>query len=346
MEVNPIYPEKNAIVMFCDKNYFEYINVTLQSIIDSASINNYDVVIIYDSNEKFVPSIEIPNNFSIRAVPIDIDFSKYVLYESKWISKTAYYRLFIPKIFKDYNRVLYIDCDILITKNIDELFGIKFEEDEIIGGCSEFFFWELLRKTDSKLPNQFKTLKDYYKEILNLDESYPYINSGVLLFDIEKCNDFNFTEKCFELISNNPLEDKFLLCHDQDVINSVCKHHIHFLGPEYNYMWFEVSSYTVSVKYKRKKNDELERCAKDLVAIYPNMKIIHYAGMTKPWIKPYYDYKLAVYWWRYALKTKYFYDFMAKMSSTVKASIYKMLELKENAEKNLKKEEITLDSFF
>ena len=321
MTINPIF-NKNAIVLFSDENYINYAKIVVQSIIETSSkTSKYDVIILSDADLD--NTFNTPDNVSVRIMKTGIDLEQYNLYESGFISKASYYRLFIPKIFSQYEKVLYLDCDLVLIKNIDEIFDMDFEDNVIIA-CPEFCFWTTLCKKDNNLPKDFIDNRDYYYKFLGLNENIPYINSGVILFNIKNSNDFQFTEKCLDLIKNNPYE--FFLYHDQDIINGICNGHIKFLEDKYNYLWCLASSYAYSVRLPR-KNLIKER---DLYQSYYNdAKIIHYASRSKPWSKPYYDYKLGMYWWRYASHTDIFHELLGKMSKSVKRNILDNLEKTE-----------------
>lgn len=320
MIIQPLFSERNAIVLICSKKYFDYAKVTIQSIVETSSKNNYDIVIISESEQPL--GFDFPENISVRNFSFSEDISDFIFWEDPNISKETYFKIFVPKIFKQYNKVLYLDSDTIVSKNIDELFNIVFKQNEIIAGVEEFQYWNLLNKTVKNLPKQFKTTKDYYKEIFKLDGSQTYINAGVLLFDIQKCNYFNFTEKCLEIIKNNPLENKFLHCYDQDVINSACVNCIHYLGFEYNFIAFQVSIYALKIRYSRKKIDKDK--IEEFVQTQP--KIIHYASSQKPWSKPWVNYELSLFWWKNVFKIGMFDYFAERLSQNVRKKIAEMLK--------------------
>jgi lipopolysaccharide biosynthesis glycosyltransferase len=326
MKITPIYPEKNAIVLFCDKNYYDYAKVTIYSLVDCISPDKtYDIVLISDSEELDI-NLDLPKNVSLRVFPMEPP-SGVTFYESVHLTKVAYYRLFIPKIFKEYSRVLYLDGDLVILQNIDEIFRTEFQENEVIGCIKEFHFWELIKKKPEGMPKQFKKIHEYYKEILGLTNSDPYINSGVLLFDIQKCLDFGFVEKSLELIEKNPFPDKYFHCHDQDVINCICKGRMHFFSNRYNFLSVFVSQYSIDIKYYRKKIDPKEVQA--LIEDSKKVKILHFASYVKPWKKPYVDYKLSVLWWKVAMNHGLFEHFAEKLSKNVRQKILDRLNPKD-----------------
>ena len=62
MIIQPLFSERNAIVLICSKKYFDYAKVTIQSIVETSSKNNYDIVIISESKQPL--GFDFPENIS------------------------------------------------------------------------------------------------------------------------------------------------------------------------------------------------------------------------------------------------------------------------------------------
>ena len=323
MEIEPLY-DKIGIAFFCDENYIKYASVTIQSLINvSSSSKKYDIVVITSCDCSNINEyVNGKENISIRMFNINdlINVSKYHFYESAHISKTAYYRLFIPKIMEKYELVLYMDCDMIAKKNIDEYLNVN-RHPNILGVVEDFYFFKMLRKNDKLLPKKYKTTHDYYKQELDIEPEITtrYFNSGLLFFNIQKCIDFNLTEKCFELMNKND----FLFCHDQDLLNSVCKNNIDWLPQEMNVILPFVSSYGYNIRLPR-KNMLVER--DEYQKVYDNAYVLHYCG-PKTWVKPSYDYSLALNWWNVVKDMPKYKEgiYFSKLSKTIQEKIVNML---------------------
>ena len=78
-------------------------------------------------------------NVSLRFIDINKYFDKYknvefyTLENISYITKSMYSRFFIPKIFYNYNKVLYLDVDTLINDNLVELYQTDLENYLIAG---------------------------------------------------------------------------------------------------------------------------------------------------------------------------------------------------------------------
>ena len=108
-----------------------------------------------------------------------IDMSKYVfdfsgLDMQHW-TRAIFYRMMIPEIFKNLDRILYIDCDTLVLSDLFDFFNTEFTADTDIAMVVDKFSWK----------SQIVKLK-----------TKNYFNSGMILFDINKCRESEFSKKC------------------------------------------------------------------------------------------------------------------------------------------------------
>ena len=85
----------------------------------------------------------------------------------------ALFRLSLPYV-TDLSKIIYLDCDILVNLDINELWNIDLEGNcfagVVDGSVSKSTFWT----------------PDYIRRILNHDKLSSYINSGVLVMNLEK----------------------------------------------------------------------------------------------------------------------------------------------------------------
>ena len=118
----------------------------------------------------------------------------FIKFEFQKFSQVAYYRLISP-IFIPLDRIIYHDCDVLVFKDLYELYHTPFKNNYALG------FFDL-----------FSDAIDYLGLI-----SEKYINDGVLLLNLEKIRQDN---KHYELLYM-AVNYKKLKHQDQTVINYV-----------------------------------------------------------------------------------------------------------------------------
>jgi lipopolysaccharide biosynthesis glycosyltransferase len=134
----------------------------------------------------------LPNIVSMRGVPI-VSFGRLIISEILPLSVTS---------------VLYVDTDIKIRKNIDELLRINFHQ--VIGGIRQ--------KSVGLLNNEGA-------------EIYDYFNAGVLVMNLEKWRLQGVGEKIIDVMnSRGPFEYM-----DQDVLNFVFENSWFEIDQKYNF---------------------------------------------------------------------------------------------------------------
>lgn len=258
---------KNINILFSvNKKFLEFLEEIIFSILYYSSekvniylmyqeneLNNEDIKNIIDFVEETINGKIIPIKFDasrLNGVPITDD-------EGSFFGMEAYSRLFCPfKLPKEVDKILYLDADMICTGDINELYNIPFDGKTWVA-CED----KGIKKKDLKR--------------LGLGEKQKYINSGMLLINVEKLRRDYTEEIIINLINENK---KVLIYPDQDFINKVFVNDIKIVDCRYNLI------------------------AKDVRYSELNIKplIIHYAGSVKPWsddvsrfdkefIEPYYE---------------------------------------------------------
>lgn len=302
----PVYDNGVNVVFSCDKNYVSYLAVTLSSIIENSSLNNdYDIVIlhqdIYDYQKRFILSLcrEHPN-VSIRFFNMTnyiTDFGLDRLFTVNHITISAYFRLFVGKIFSEYKKIIYLDCDLILTTDIAQLFFIDIQEYPIAAAADVTISNSLY--TTGFNQGAWNYFKKYMFETLGFSNQKNYFNSGVMLIDIEKFNSVEL-DYLFDLAKRN---NKFF--HDQNVLNAAFEDNYFQLPQEWNFQW-NIKFHSINGCYKK-------MLPNDILTLYEEYDvmpaIIHYTSHEKPWNNPYHSF--ADIWWKYARKSP-FYEILLK----------------------------------
>lgn len=124
-------------------------------------------------------------------------------------SFSTYYRLlcasYIPQ---DVERLLYLDIDIRVLKDIRGVFADYDLSNSLLAG-----------QLDHALPlDDFMTKRSDSERIYIPRETY--FNAGVMLINLKMWREIDVESIAFNLIKNYKLE-----CHDQTIINYICKFH-------------------------------------------------------------------------------------------------------------------------
>ena len=156
---------------------------------------------IGEQNKIKLKELEERYNFTITYLYLEKEKlpSFYISYH---ITEESYYRIFIANLLPNINRVIYLDCDLIVKGDIRELFFTDIGNN-IVGAVEEC---------------------DYF-------EQKNYFNAGVLLLNLKQWRKENITNKSIEVINEKKEDLKY---HDQDVLNIVLKNKVEFLDLKWN----------------------------------------------------------------------------------------------------------------
>ena len=177
-KILPAYPEKNVIVLGSSKSYMIYAIVAIQSIIACASPEkNYDIVLLNDASALYydyiLKKMNIPRNISIRRYNPEEYVQQLGLQKIKlWdrLSIVTFFRLACPEIFEQYEKVLYIDSDMVAVEDVYKLFQFDMHGAPI-AAVKDFETQRILNKErmngNKEITNYFlnlgiKKLDDYF----------------------------------------------------------------------------------------------------------------------------------------------------------------------------------------
>lgn len=293
--IKPIMKDAISIVFAPDNNYCKYFSVALKSLIDNSAADRfYDIVIlatdITDRNKRMLLEM-LPKNFSLRF----FDVSKFVKEQLGSLNLTAknhwsvntFYRLFIPMLMPDYEKVLYLDSDICILDSLCELFDTDFEGTQMIA----------VRDYDSPIFYKDTTRVNQILNILKMKSTERYFNAGVTFFNIKNIEVKKYLNDMLEAF-----KAKKLLFLDQDVLNVVFENSTKLVPCKWNYQ-YHIPMYhpdyldLVSGAYKE-----------DFIKASKKPCIIHFTSEVKPWCSPKEEH--AEYFWEYARKTPYYEEIL------------------------------------
>ncbi|HDZ5091127.1 TPA: glycosyltransferase family 8 protein, partial [Campylobacter jejuni] len=296
--IAPLFDNQIGIVLAVDENYINYLCVTIESLQYNCSIeNDYDIVILFSYSNDFIQNEIIQNyskeNFSIRFIDISYIinyFDDQFFYICNHFTIAMYYRFFIPSIFKNYKKIIYLDCDAILLDDISSLYTIDLKEN-LLGVVLDT---EIQRMHFLKNNEWSKNFINYLKNDLTLKKSENYFQSGFIIFNIQKCLEFNLMEKCLIALKNI----KTPMFPDQDILNKVTEEKVYYLDLSWN-----VENHIMVFNRANLDNfpkDTLEQYLKSLKEV----KFLHFSGCIKPWQDPT-SYN-AHLWWHYARQTPFY----------------------------------------
>ena len=240
-------------------------------------------------------------NCSIQYRTIDSTFDN--AFEVRGITTSTYYRLLIPEIITEYDKIIYSDVDVIFRSDLSDTYFNTDMTNSYVAGVNA-------------LVQFIPDLKKYYSNLGNVNIG-GIIYAGNIIFNSANIRKDNLVEWFKELAKNNY---KF---QDLDVLNIACQGKITYLEPG-----FCLTTYVAELSiYDRNKlqliwnSDEINKALKT--------GIVHYNGQ-KPWKGYCVNFDI---WWEYYRKCpffdeKYYFDFFySRLNELDQLSLWKRIKI-------------------
>ena len=218
---------KNIIPVFfaVDDGYIPFLGIALKSLIDNASDENkYQIKILYTNvsseNIKRIKKYE-KENINIEFVDLNkqLEDIKEKLYTRNYFSNTTYYRLFIPELYPEYKKAIYIDSDTICLTDIANLYNIDMENNLIAG------------VPDGAI-QAIDVFKDYVERVVGVSDYNNYFNAGIIVMNLEELRKYKFQDKFIYMLG----KVRFEVAQDQYYMNRLCKGRVKLLDFSWNRM--------------------------------------------------------------------------------------------------------------
>ncbi len=206
-----------------DDNYIPYLDVAIKSLIANASKDYEYRMIILNTGLKEDGVGKVMQNetagFKIDFIDISEDVAsiKARFKDVYHFSVVTYYRLFISSLFPQYDKVIYLDCDLVVLGDVSELYHIELG-NHILGAAPEQFV------------QNTKEFREYAETALGVNPD-GYVNAGVLLMNLKEFRRCGIEKKFIRMITEYDFD---LLDPDQAYLNYLCLGKIHVLPNGWN----------------------------------------------------------------------------------------------------------------
>lgn len=218
------YGKKAEIPIFfaCDEGFVKYTMVSMKSIMENADRSRkYHIYILHMgiteatqakvlamADEEFaIDFVDVTDK--MRSIADNLPIRDYY-------SNTTYFRLFIPDMFPQYRKALYIDSDTIVVGNIAELYDHKLGK-LYAGVCPD----RVVAQTD--------ILGDYVEKVLGVKRA-RYFNAGVMLMNCSQFRENHLLDEFLEMLHIY----LFVVAQDQDYLNLICKNQVLYMEPKWN----------------------------------------------------------------------------------------------------------------
>lgn len=214
---------RTVLVTSFDENYMKYSYVFVKTLAENyhgvEPLTLFCLVPedIVDLELNFISVLGNLNNLSVKFL-CSSEFTelqnKKLLHGSSYISNNAWHRIFIPSIFTEYDRVIYIDSDTIVTRDIQP----------ILDYSPYTTFAAFIENNPEMSMSLFGSM------------DVPYFNAGVFIADLNYWRSENIQDKMVSTILSGKVT-KFL---DQDMLNKFFTNQLSPLPITFNYpAWYD-----------------------------------------------------------------------------------------------------------
>lgn len=266
------------VVFALNDAYAPYLSAALESIKFNMDLNIvYKIYVLYPELEQKNLDALLSQEFdNFKILPVDMGREKLPEpYKIDGINRPAeYYKLIVPDLFNEHERILYLDCDIILSCDIYQLYK-DFSGGAAISAAPEF---------PLALPNGGK------------DRGQNRINAGVLLYNTKKFAAGNARKHLAAALaaSSNNISAA-------NALNSLPPSTFSILPPRWNMQWHVTAAQT----YKYLEPPLFHEVA----ASFANPSLVHFSSEKKPLNHD--DGHFSALFWKYA-KFSPFYKNMGK----------------------------------
>ncbi len=217
-----IMTKQIPIFFATDDNYAPFLGVAIHSLIKNASKKYfYDINVLTASlseeNKKVIGAMA---NDYVKITFVDVSNEleriKDKLHMRDYYTNTTYFRFFVPKMFPQYDKALYLDCDVIIADDISKLYNHNILNN-YVGAIVE----EVMTQVD--------VFGTYAEKLCGIRRD-KFFNAGVLVMNLKKMRNDDIEGGFIELLSRY----KFQVTQDEDYLNVLCKNKVLMIDVAWN----------------------------------------------------------------------------------------------------------------
>jgi len=246
--------EDECIALATDEGYVAQACIVLVSYALSNPLNRRDTFVftnnVSEGGVRMLQTTAAAFGLKLRLLEMDAslirELGRHTRNMIPHVSEAAYGKLLIPRdIPEGYRKCLILDCDILVSGSLDQLFETDLQ------GMSLGAVIDAMEPTKSALR-------------LKLSQEAFYFNSGVLLIDLQQWKSEKPFTRAFELISKNHEKMMFM---EQDLLNLLFNGQLKQIDSKWNAIMVIVPNGYI----------------RNWQGIPSEQAILHFAGELKPW---------------------------------------------------------------
>lgn len=242
-----------------DDRYLQHCAAMLCSVFDNNRDHDITVHLLHhglsSDRQKFLTQMAQSYGDSIKFYEVDMKRLGAVVINEEWhpnLSVATYYRIMLPSLLDEsIERVFYLDCDVIVLRDLTSLFTIDMDEYGVAG-------------VSDIVPGY-----DYHRHVMGLTLDQRAFCAGVLMINLRYWREHNSEQRMLDFAQK--MADK-LCMEDQDVLNHEFRGH-----------WFELPQKYMRTPMCISPLDSRMRWS-DVEEYVFEPVVIHYAAHVKPWL--------------------------------------------------------------
>lgn len=295
------------IAFATNEYYMPCLGVLITSILEHASAEDfYEFYVLHlhlspGSMERIRSVCQKPQKSEIYFLDVSWQMDKYSFYVENRpeFSREAYCRLLLPDLLSEYDRILYLDCDMVACTDIaplyhEDLDGYLLASSRDMTGIGMYH-----------APNSIR--REYQDNVLYLTDPDNYFISGMLVLNLAELRQRFDPGELLRIAAEKRYQQ-----HDQDVLNVYCGDRTKLVDCAWDVVeWCHFYDY-LPVKLREEASESLKK-----------PYIFHFAGDAgKPWYLM--TGRAVNLFWGTALKTPYYRELLERIDFTRRDEIESM----------------------
>ncbi len=214
--------KKVPVFYACDDKFVKIMLVSIKSLIANTTPGRrYEIHILHTDisrqNQEMVKRLATTNcKIIFDDVSAQFEKIKKKICLRDYYTPTTYYRLLIADMFPQFDKVVYIDADTVVVKDIYEMYQYR------LGDCYAGVVHEQI------VLNQ-NVFGEYVENVLGVTRG-AYFNAGVMLINTKMFRKKFMLKQFVDMLNTY----SFVVAQDQDYLNVLCKGHLLYLAPGWN----------------------------------------------------------------------------------------------------------------
>lgn len=275
MEVNNKKMGINHVTCSTDDNYLQHCVAMLCSLYENNKEQEIVAHLLVDSLSQESRNVitTLSERYGNRAVFYDmkaemlenIQLNDVMLNGKKMYSIATYYRMFLPSLLpSDIDKILYLDCDVIVLHDVSELFEMNMDGYGVAA------------------VKDASPYDSYHRFKMGLTLQHPAFCAGVMMINLKYWRENDSQQKLLKYATH---QWEKVYMQDQDALNFVFRDH----WMQLPYKWGKTPLSIAPADNSQKRFDIYE---------YVNIPCIyHYAAHAKPWLDVWFPDR--GYYWKY-----------------------------------------------